>query len=219
MAVDEVKPQVNTQPPPETAPDKSGKGDESQHPAWLPDRLKEERKLATNKVVKTLGFERLDELTAFIETARKTEADSAKAKEAQLTEAERLKAELDKLNGQLVEQKTALEQERKSRIVEKVENAVRSAATEAKAEIPQDILNLLKAEGKLDVETLIDDQGGVKADAVKALIDAAKKLRPNWFGRGGIGSPSNARGTALEPNAAEKQQIRQAQAANLRKKF
>jgi len=217
--VDEVKTQEGTQPPPDTTPDKSGKGDEGQHPAWLPDRLKEERKLATNKVVKTLGFEKLDELTAYLETARKAEADSAKAKEAQLTEAERLKAELDKLNGQLAEQMAALEQERKSRIVEKVESAVRGAAAEAKAEIPQDVLNLLKAEGKLDVETLIDEQGGVKADAVKPLIDAAKKLRPNWFGRGGIGSPSNARGSAMEPNAAEKQQIRQQQAANLRKKF
>jgi hypothetical protein len=211
---DELTQGTTATPAPDTAPDnKSGKsGGDEQNPAWLPDRLKEAKRSAVSKVIKDLGFEKPEDLNAFVTAAREAE-------KGKLSELDRTRAELAQIKQAQAEAQAQLESERTARRTDKINNSILSAASTAKAEIPQDVLNLLKAENKLDPATLLDDEGNVKTDTVKALIDAAKGLRPNWFGRAGVGSPSNAGGQPPEPDASVKDRARTEQARNLRNKF
>ena len=69
----------------------------------------------------------------------------------------------------------------------------RAAATDARAQYPEDVITWARQSGK-DLTALLDKDGKLDDKAVKALIDEAKKARPAWFASGGPGSPSNAGG-------------------------
>lgn len=221
---DEIDKQLGQTEPvqPDPAPDKSGgnkstdgkggNGGDETNPAWLPGRLADARKAAENKLLKDLGFEKSSDLAAYV--AQKREADRA-----QMTETERLRTELEASRAEAALARQTAESEHSARQTEKVENAIRAAAATARAEIPADVVTLLRTEGKLDLTKLLSEDGNVQADAITALIADAKKIRPSWFGRTGVGSPSNAGGAPPEPNAKTREETRAQLMRNMKNKF
>jgi len=188
------------QQPPAQPPVQQPPQDDPNNPPWLKGRLEQAQRSAVGDLLKELGVTSAEDIKkslkriADIEAANQTEAEKLTG----LLEAERKAREAAEQRTQQLE-----DQQRQTAI----EGAIRTAATAARAEAPDDVIMRARdAHGK-DVEALFKD-GKVDEAGVKALIDTIKVERPKWFIGTGPGSPSNNNGHAPEPDADAKAQAR-----------
>lgn len=197
---DETQTTVDTTATPDTSPETT---EETSQTISMPqkafnERLARAQRSAITDFLKEIGFEKPDQLKTALEAAKKRE-------QAEMSDAERLKAELETERQKLVTTLASLEQA-EARRIEAVRNAaIHAAAIAANAKVPDDVL--MWASGQ-DLSEMIDEDGKVDSKAIAKLIDTLKKERAHWFGNGGSGtpgSPSNAGGTPSEPDKKAKQ--------------
>lgn len=185
--------------PSEAAPvsgeNNSGQPSDQRDPRWLPDRIDTAKRAAVNDFLKDLGFDKADDLKALL-----TEAKSLK--ESQMSELQKAQAALDKANQKAAQAEQKAAELEAARVNDRIDTAIRAAATDARAQYPEDVITWARQSGK-DLAALIDKDGKLDDKGVKALIDEAKKARPAWFGSGGPGSPSNAGGKAPQADPAK----------------
>jgi len=190
------------QPPtaPGTAPDKGGND-----PAWLPDRLARAEESAVKKFLQSIGAESADDLKSRLTALQTFEEENQTALEhAQ----KQLDSETKKREA--AEVKLADTQAKQRQFV--VNTAVTTAAQSARAKQPGDVLLWAQSdENTIELDSLLDDDGNVVDKQVKALVEAAKKARPDWFRGDGPGSPSNSEGTAPEPDKDAREAARRRQ--------
>lgn len=150
-------------------------------PAWLPQRLAEERAAAQRKVLKELGFDDAKAVKAALEEANRL-------KQAQMTEAEKTAAALATLQKELESARAEKAQLETARKLDRVQMAIREAAQEARAHNPQAVIALFG-----DIEPLLEGETPNEKQ-IAARIEALRKSDPYLFGTGGVGSPSNRGG-------------------------
>jgi len=161
---------------------------------------KEARAAAVNDLLKELGFDKADDLKAVVQSAKaKAEADLSAAEKS---EAARLKAEKER-----DEAKTALESEKAARLIDKRNDALMAAAAKAGALDAKDVLRWAGDESADALKATLKDDGALDDKAVDALVAAAKKAKPHYFGVGAPGSPSLSGG---KPAGTDKKGIREA---------
>lgn len=155
---------------------------------------KQAKQAAVNDLLKELGFEKADDLKTLVKTAKdqaeaqKTEAQKAiEAKAALEKERDEAKAALTARNAEIeVEKRAALR-----------DSAITKALTSANAKAEK-VLKLLKVDQPDALAATLKEDGTVDEAKVKALIETARKAYPEDFGRGGVGSPSNNGGRAVQ---------------------
>lgn len=192
--------QVETTAQPESQPEQTGDTAEtvSMPQKAFTARLRRAEESAVKTFLGTLGFDKPDDFKAFIEAAKKRE-------QAEMTDAERLKAELET---ERQKSAAALEtaQKAEARRIEAIrDSAIRIAAQAANAKVPDDVLMYARTQ---DLGALVSDDGEPDVKAIAKLIDTVKKDRAHWFGNGGSGtpgSPSNAGGTTPDQDKKAKQ--------------
>ncbi len=200
---DETPVTVDTTATPDTSPETT---EETSQTISMPtkafnERLARAQRSAITDFLKEIGFEKPDQLKTALDAARKRE-------QAEMSDAERLKAELET---ERQKSATALEaaQRAETRRIEAVRNsAIHAAAIAANAKVPDDVLMWASSQ---DLSAMVDEDGKVDSKAIAKLIDTLKKERAHWFGNGGSGtpgSPSNAGGTAGNTKKLEEAQKR-----------
>lgn len=179
---------TNTPPTnPAPVPANNGEsGGQPSEPHWLPDRLAQAKRSAVADFLKELGVDKPDDLKTLL-------ADHKALKESQMNELQKAQAALDKATKKAADAEQKAAELEAARLADRMDGAIRSAAAEARAQYPDDVVTWIRQQGK-DLSTLLDQDGKVNDKAVKALIEETKKARPTWFTSGGPGSPSNAGG-------------------------
>lgn len=218
---DNGQPTPPVQATPDTAPDKGGDNKPetlSLTSAQLKERLDRAETSALTKLLKKLGVENVEALEAIVPEHKTLKAASQTDAEKLASAAAEAQAKLAEAADARAKAEAKVAELEAARIGDRVDAAIKELCmTPAiRAEHPQDVVKLIR-EGNID--GIVDDKGQVVPAKVKELVEQAKKDRPGWFKTGGVGSPSNLDGVAPEALAAEKEQARRAQAANLRHKF
>lgn len=185
--------------PPVVPAANSGQGDGGD-PAWLPDRLKRAKESAISDLLKTLGLDSADDLTALVTDAKKRQdgektdlqkaQDALKAAQTKATQAEQRATQLDQ-----------------QRIADKVSAAIVKVASDGKtrAQYPQDVVDHILKEWPDKFSQLWKNDTVDEKEALK-LVEEVQKARPGWFMNGGPGSPSNQKGRVSTPgNKAEEE--------------
>ena len=146
------------------------------------DRAKQAKQSAQADLLKALGVDDLDALKTLLKEA-------ANLKQAQMSESEKLQAEADKAAKRAAELEAALNAERQAARESKRDAAIKEAAKSV--ENPGDVVVWAQANAADQLAKTLTDDGAVDDKAVKELVEACRKARPNWFTAGGPGSPSN----------------------------
>lgn len=174
----------------------------------LAERLNRAEQSAINKVYEGLGVKNSDELKAMLD-------DYRKRTDGEKSELEKVTAKATKLEAEAKEAKDRATQMEQERRLEKRNNAILKALDEA--EHPLDVLIWLEANAKSEVEAALADDGTLDEKKVKALVDRAKKDRPNFFKKLTPGSPSNRGGRVPDPTTRDLEQARAHVRAQVRK--
>jgi DNA-binding transcriptional regulator YbjK len=135
---------------------------------------KDARDTAISDVLKELGLTSKDELKSTIEDARKR-------KEADMSESEKAKAELEteRAAKTALEQRIAtLETERRN---EKLTSALTSKAVSLKANDADDVLRYARDKHAEELTALMDETGQVDDKKLTALLDKIKAAKPAYF--------------------------------------
>jgi hypothetical protein len=185
----------------ETAPDKGGVGGadirtftQDEVNALMGERARRASESAIADLLKSMGFEKPDDLKAVI-------AEAQARKEADMTEADKAKAEAEKARKETDALKAALEAERAARLADKRDAAIRAALKQA--DDPAAVLTLLQANFAADVAEAIDAEGAISDKAVSKLVTEAAKKWPGMFKSNAPGSPSNAGGRIPQPDVSK----------------
>lgn len=186
----------------------AGQHEDPSNPSWLPDRLKRAQEQAIKSLLTDIGIEKPEDLKALV-------ADVNKQREAQLTEAERLQKERDKFKAEAEAAKALAEQVQQARIQDQVDTALRTAAMQARADHPEDVIVFLRRSAPEEVAKVFVD-GKVSETQAKKLIEDVRKVRPNYFLPGGPGSPSNRDGRDRTPDAQGRDALKRASRTNQR---
>ena len=142
---------------------------------------------------------------------------AAKAKrEADKSEVERAAGEAAKAKERADQLQAELDRERAERRIDARNRRILSAATEQKAQIPDDVLAWAEKNSPAELEKTLKDDGSVDDKAVQALVKACQTARPTWFGKGGVGSPSMGGGRSAQPGADAEKRSRQLNQSRIR---
>jgi hypothetical protein len=161
--------------------------------ALMGNTRKESSAAALSKLAEELGYKDVDEMKAAAKEAKtlkdKNMSDLEKAQqraeaaEAKVAAAEARAAEIEK-----------------ARIADRVDNKLRSLVSAAKASNTDDVMDLLTARKKAEIEKLVDEDGKIDEKAAEKLIADFKKDKPTLFAVTGHGSPSNRDGRPPQPD-------------------
>lgn len=165
---------------------------------WLGERLDRARQSAIKELLKALGVSDADALKQQLQ-------ELTTIKQERMSEQEKLQAALEKAQQKAEEAERRAGELAAQAIRDRATAAIREAAAKANAQFPEDVVTWAVS-NDVDFADLLDDGGKVKADAVQALIDQARKERPTWFGGSTPGSPSNAGGRTPEPDKKARQE-------------
>lgn len=175
-------------PAPATPPEKTFT--QAELDAIAGNARKEARDKAVSDLLKELGFEKPEDLKTLVTDVRKQQ-------ENEKTELEKLQSKLEAAEKLAQEKAAALEQAQQQRLIDRRNHAVLAAARAAKATHPDDVLGWVERYGtehKVGIESALKEDGTIDDKAVNAMIEAAKKQRPNYFTSTVPGSPSNRDG-------------------------
>lgn len=159
-------------------------------PKWLPKRLTRERKTALKEFAKTHGFEDVNTLIDFIETARQEKPTIKEEEEKVETEDKpQIKEEsLVLLENRLKEMEDRLKQEKQEKTKSQVEKRIIENVAK-QAEFPDDVVKRV-FEVK-PFSDFVDEKGDINETALNEAINNVRKERPNFFRKTFVGSPSN----------------------------
>jgi hypothetical protein len=187
-------PPAETSSPPETPPAQTGDTGTSEQTFTQADvdrlmgeRARRAKEAAISDLLKDLGFDKADELKAVI-------ADAKKRKEAEMSEAEKLQAQITALEAEKAAAESKV-QEAEQRVLETRRNSAIIAALTG-AEKPQSVLTLLEKEHAELVGKALTADGTVDEKAVAALVEAARKDYAGMFKVAGPGTGSHNGGRA-----------------------
>lgn len=156
---------------------------------------------ARKKILAELGIEDPDADKALLAEARKRKAD-------ELTEAQKADKAREQAEAATRQAVADLEAERKAIRLERRDTAIRAALTPATPKADK-VLALLQVQHADAINGVLKDDGTVDATKVTALVDTARKAYPEDFGRGGVGSLSNAGGRIVDPSDKDRQSAAQ----------
>lgn len=198
-----------TQPSPATPQGQTAPADDSQYP-WLPERLERAGRKAVEDLLTNLGLKNADDAKAAFERLTKIE-------QAQMSEAEKQQKALEKAQKEAQEARAALETERQTRRVERLQSILRAAASGAHA--PDDVVSYIMPGGAVSEEVgkLIKDDGSTNEALLKTLMERVRKERPHYFRGTGPGVLSNSDGHSPEPDQQQKAQASAELAQNVRR--
>lgn len=168
----------------------------------------EGKESATTALLKKVGAEKPEDVEAWGKAVR--EADEAKK-----TEAEKLISEKLRADNAIAELKTFQEKVEAEKRAATRDSAISKALTTANAKAEK-VLKLLKVDQAESLAAVLKEDGSVDETKVKALVETARKLYPEDFRVGGIGSPSNGDGRVPEPGGKDRQTAAQATFNQLR---
>ena len=181
--------------------------------ALIKERLSRRDDSERKKLLEKLGIEDEDADAELLKTAKaKREADK--------TEVERLASEAAKSAKRAEDAETLLAQERAQRVSERRDGMLKDALATLgiKKERASSALKLLTVE-QADALTAAIKDGNVDEKAIAKIAEESKKAYPEWYGSGGVGSPSNAGGRVPSPDAATKNKATADLRSAIRKQF
>jgi hypothetical protein len=161
--------------------------------AIVGERVKKASSAALSSLAEKLGFQSVEEM----ETAALEAQDAKKKNQTELDREKDARVKAEKERDELKLQKAEIE---KARIADRVDNKLRSLVTAAKASNTDDVMDLLTARKKSEIEKLVDDDGKIDEKAAEKLIADFKKDKPTLFAVTGHGSPSNRDGRPPQPD-------------------
>jgi hypothetical protein len=148
-------------------------------------RLERAERSAIQKLLKTLGLDKVDDLTALV-TAEKSR------REGEMTEVQRVTTALEKANRAYAELQDRYNDLQGQVRKDRVEAAITAAAKDAKR--PGDVATWLQAKHSGELDGVIDDTNTVDPKKVAGLVATVRKEQPEWFVAVTPGVPSNASG-------------------------
>jgi uncharacterized protein YdiU (UPF0061 family) len=158
--------------------------------AKLKERLEKERERVRKATLAELGIEDADTDKALLAEARKRRADEQTEAQKAVEALEKEKAKREKAEADLADHLTkAAAKER----ADALNTAVKDALTKANAKADK-VLKLLRVDHAELLDAVLKEDGTVDEKALAKVIEAARKDYAEDFGRGGVGSPSNANG-------------------------
>lgn len=159
---------------------------------------KEASEAAQKKLLESAGVDSLDTLTALL-------ADAKKRKEAEMSEAEKLQAQLTALTQSLELEKAKRLELEQARVTDKRDNGL--LALLDKAHDKSKVLTLIKAEKPTEIAALITD-GAFDDTAAQKLIADYQAANAYLFKSGAPGTQSNNDGRAPNPDEKAKKGLR-----------
>lgn len=165
------------------------------------ERLARAEDAHNKKALEKLGVTNLDDAAAIVKKAKEQE-------EADKSEAQKLIDKIAKLEAEKKAADEKLAAEQQSRMQDKVDTAIQTAAKGAHNAV--DVVLLARSQFGEDVAKLVNAEGVIDDKAVTALVDKIKKAKPHMFGSANPGSPSNNGGRTPTPDSKSKDQQRQA---------
>jgi predicted nucleic acid-binding Zn ribbon protein len=197
-------------PPPATPPVNNGgnNGDDDEQPimssAQLKERLERDRKAQREKFMKEYGIEDPDADKELLAAARKRKADEQTAAEKALEDLAKERKKREDAEAALAKREAEIAAKERA---DALNGAVKDALTKANAKADK-VLKLLRADHADALDAVLKDDGTADEKKVTALVETARKAYPEDFGKGGVGSPSNAGGHSPDPNREGKERAR-----------
>lgn len=184
------------QPPPKTQPATTEDAPtltQKQVDAIIGNTRKEASAASLTALAKELGYDSVDDM--------KTAAKEAKARqEKDMSELEKATKRAEQAEAKAAAKEAELVEVAAARLADKVDSALKEAASNAKASKPANVVKWLRMEKKAAVEKLVGEDGVIDEKAVEKLIADFKKEEPTWFALTGHGSPSNRDGRPPQPD-------------------
>jgi hypothetical protein len=200
----EAPPPTPPAPPPPVAPPannggNSGEDDEKpiMNSAQLKERLERDREATRKKLLAELGIEDAETDKTLLAEARKRKADERTEAQKAIEALAKEKAKREAAETALATRNAEIAAKERT---ETLNTAVKDALTKANAKADK-VLKLLRADHADLLNAVLKDDGTVDEKKVTAVVEAARKSYPEDFGRGGVGSPSNANGRPPQPGA------------------
>lgn len=166
---------------------------QAQVDAMMGERAKRAADAAISKLLTDLGYEKPEDL-------KKDTAAAKKAKEEQMSELEKVTAELEKERKEKAEAIAQRESERQFRLLDRRNSAITAAAQKARAEAPDDVVLWAEKYHSDDLTKVLKEDGAVDEKAIASLIEKCRAERKNWFTGTAPGSPSNHDGRNPTPD-------------------
>lgn len=163
------------------------------------ERAVRAKNAGVEELLKTLGLSSAEELKTLVDS----EKQRRDAESSELEKAQQKLAAAEKRAKEAEDKALAAEEQRR---LDLRNAAIVAAARDARATHPDDVLvwaTHFGAQHKADVKEALNDDGSVNEKHVKAIVEAAKKERPHFFGSTAPGSPSNRNGQPPSHNPAE----------------
>lgn len=173
------------------------------------DRLKRQEEALTKKHLEKLGV-------ADFESAATTLKEAKTRQEAEMTELDKLRAQITDLANKNAAHLNQIEAMNRQRLTDARDSAIKAALTAARASNPDRVLTLLNAERATEVAATMAETGAIDAKSVSALVATAQKEYAEFFRANSPGSPSNAGGT---PPTVDQERIKAALAQRKRVTF
>ncbi|QPC83774.1 hypothetical protein G4Y79_05185 [Phototrophicus methaneseepsis] len=155
------------------------------------DRLRHARSAWDEALLTDLGVESLDEVKVLLKDKR----DQA---EAEKTELERETTRATKLEGELKAANERIAQMQLDAKKTKLDAEIEREARDAKN--VHEVITLIRADQAMltTLESAYQEEGQVKSDVVKKLVDDFRQSRPHHFGSGNPGNPAHEDGRHSE---------------------
>lgn len=157
-------------------------------PAQLKERLARTEKSVLNGILEGLGVDSVDTLKSTLEADKKR-------REAEMSETEKLQAELEALKQSVAEKDAAIEQAEQARLDDKRDSSLKQLLS--KAHDADVVLTIIKSNH--DVSDLMSD-GIFNKDKAEKLVNTFASEKPYLFSSGAPGTLSNRDGRVPNPD-------------------
>jgi len=165
-------------------------------------RAKEAAASARKQLLEELGITNADDPKA-VDTVKATLTEAQAAREAKKTAEDKALERIAALEKERDEAKQAAEAANATRINERVNGKLESAAMKAKVQHPEDVVKYIRENFADMLAKAVGEDGKLEDKAAEKLVASVKEVRPNWFAIIGQGSPSNRDGRPMQPNNDE----------------
>lgn len=152
------------------------------------ERAKRAKDVAVKEILEKLGASDVDSLTTLVEEARKR-------KEAEMSEAEKAQALVEKERARAKQLEDELKQLKASQIAQRRDSAFKTALRNAGATNEDDLAILVNAKMSDQLLKVFDDSGNADDGLMEAFIKDVQSKYDNYFATSGAGSPSKSGGT------------------------
>lgn len=167
--------------------------------AQLAERLDRAKNTAVGELIKTLGFEKPEDLKTAMEQWRSSQESAKTDLEKAQSAAAKAKTDLEQANAAIQQLKQARLDDRLNAAITVASQGSEEYGTKTlRAFSAEDVIAWARTQSGEDLTKLIDETGKVDAKAVGELTKKCQKARPHYFQASGPGSPSNRGGKPPE---------------------